>query len=377
MAATERAGGILAAALALPGVLSPVHAETAPEQGVVEFKFLQYRDWQPGFDRVRVKAPSLHALVPLGERWLLEGSAVADSVSGASPRYHTAVSGASRMDDERRAGDVKLTRHFARSAYAVGLSRSTEHDYRSTALSVDARFASEDNNTTWNLGLGVGRDRIGSTNDASLHERRRTLELTAGVTQALTPTDLAQLSLTVSRGRGYFSDPYKDPDIRPDRRNIGILLARWNHHVEGLGASLRSSYRYYGDSYGIRAHTLGLDWVQPVGPRLTLTPELRYHTQNAARFYYDPVYDPDLGPPYPPGYFTNPPRYISGDQRLSAFGALTLGLKVGVQLSPQWSADLKGEYYEQRSGWRIGGSGSPGLAPLRATFWQVGVSRRF
>ena len=109
----------------------------------------------------------------------------------------------------------------------------------------------------------------------------------------------------------------------------------------------------------------------------TLTPSVRLYSQSAAKFYFDPVYDPDVGAPYPPGYFTNPPEFISADQRLSAFGAITVGLKLGVQLAPGWAMDLKAERYEQRSNWRVGGSGSPGLDPFRATFVQLGINKKF
>ena len=48
-----------------------------------------------------------------------------------------------------------------------------------------------------------------------------------------------------------------------------------------------------------------------------------------------------------------------------------------MQFTRDWSADLKAERYEQRSHWRVGGTGSPGLAPFSATFVQFGVSSRF
>ena len=116
------------------------------------------------------------------------------------------------------------------------------------------------------------------------------------------------------------------------------MLARWNHYFEDAGAALRSAYRYYHDSFGINAHTLGAEWVQPMG-RFVVTPSLRYYTQSAASFYFDPVYDPDVGAPYPPGYFTNPPQYSSADQRLAAFGAVTVGPGAGDATSPPtgWS----------------------------------------
>lgn len=378
--ARQRAlGSIVTAAMALPGVWAePAQAESAPEQGVIAFKQLRYEDAQPGLDRISVNAPSLYVLLPLGAHWAMEASGVVDNVSGATPRWHSAVSGASVMHEERKAFDVKLTRYMDRATWSLGLSRSKEHDYLSNALSADVSLSSEDHNTTWNLGLGLSRDRINPTNEVVTDERKRTREFMVGVTQALSPLDLVQLNLTHARGSGYYNDPYKFPDSRPRERQQTALLLRWNHHFEDLGATLRSSYRYYRDSYRIKAHTLQAEWVQPVSARWTLTPLLRLYSQSAASFYYDPVYDATLGEPMPAGYdAANPPTYLSADQRLSAFGGVTLGLKAEFQWDALWSADLSVQRYEQRGEWRVGGTGSPGLAPFRASFLQVGVNRKF
>lgn len=372
---TDRAGAIIAAALSLPGVSA--HADGAPENGVVALQYLGYQDSQPGLDRIQVKAPSIYVLAPLSPQWAIDGSLVSDSVSGATPRYHTAISGATpHMSDERVAGTVQLTRYFERSNVSVGLATSHENDYDSNAGSINANFSSDDNNRTWNFGIGYASDAIGSTNDATLHESRHTLELLFGVTQAWTANDLLQLNLTLARGRGYFSDPYKEVDNRPPERDQAILLARWNHYSDDTGGALRSAYRYYHDSFGINAHTIGAEWVQPAG-RFVITPSLRYYSQSAASFYYDPIYDPDVGAPYPPGYFTNPPRYSSADQRLAGFGAVTVGLAVAYNISNDWLVGLKGSYYAQRTGWRAGGGGSIGLDPFQAYWFQAGLEKRF
>jgi hypothetical protein len=371
----DKAGAIIAAALALPGVT--VHAESAPDRGVIALKYLNYKDSQPGLERITVSAPSIYVLAPISPRWAVDGSLVSDSVSGATPRYHTSISGATpRMTDERLAGDVKVTRYFERSNVAIGLASSNENDYDSKAGSFNASFSSDDNNTTWSVGLGHASDKISSTNDAALHETKRTSELLLGVTQAWTANDLIQLNFTFNSGRGYFSDPYKWVDNRPRERDQVIALARWNHHFAGAGGTLRSAYRFYHDTFGINAHTLGAEWVQPLG-WFTFTPSLRLYTQNAATFYFDPIYDPDVGAPYPPGYFTNPPQYSSADQRLAAFGAVTVGLQIGINIGANWLVDLKAERYEQRTGWRVIGTGSPGLDPFQATWLQVGIEKRF
>ncbi len=376
---TRTLGTVVAAALALPGVwIAPAHAENAPEDGMAAFKLLHYQDEQPGLRRITVEAPSVYLMKPLSPHWSVEGSAVLDNVSGATPRWHTAVSSASTMHEERRAFDVKVTRYRDRSSYSLGFSRSAEHDYVSNAMSADAGFSSDDNNTTLNVGLGFARDRINPVNGVVSNEHKRSWDAMLGLTQALTPRDIAQFNLTYSSGRGYYNDPYKLLDERPRQRQQTAFLARWNHHFEGLGSTLRASYRFYHDNFRINAHTLQAEWVQPVSPRIKLTPLLRLYSQSSAFFYFDPAYDTTLGEPYPTGYdINNPPQYLSADQRLSAFGAVTLGLKAEVRLGELWSADAKLERYEQRGSWRIGGQGSPGLQPFSATFVQLGFSRKF
>ena len=368
-------GPLVAAALALPGSAA-AQGEPGPGPGLLAFKWLSYQDSQPGLQRVGVTSPSLLVRAPLGERWAAELSATTDSVSGASPRYHTAISGASRMSDERRAGDVRVTRFNDRGSWSIGAAASDENDFSSRAVSVQARWASEDNNRSWNAGIGYTRDHIGSSNDPALDERRRTLELTGGVTQALSRLDLVQLGLTLVDGQGYYTDPYKSLDARPDARRQAIATLRWNHHFEASGITLRSHYRHYRDSFDVRSHTLQFEPVWQATARLAVTPSLRLYTQTAASFYYDPVYS-FLGAPLPPGYLEAPPRHLSSDQRLSAFGAVTLGIRLAWQVDEDWATDIQFDRYEQRGHWHLGGPGSPGLAPFSARFLQWGLSRRF
>jgi hypothetical protein len=300
---------------------------------------------------------------------------VKDDVSGASPRYHTAVSGASHMDDDRKAGDVALTRYLDRGSVTVGAAYSTEHDYVSRALSLQGSYESEDRNRTWTAGIGHSDDKIDPVNQIVTNERKRTTNFLLGVTQVLTANDVAQLTLGYDNGSGYFSDPYKAFDNRPRTRYETTLLARWNHHVAATDGTTRLTYRYYRDSFGVRGHTLGAEYVQPLKDGWTLTPEVRLYTQSAASFYYDPVYDSKLGAPFPPGY--NGTGYMSADQRLSGFGAVTLGLKASKQIDKLWSVDAKVSAYQQRGSWRLFHQGSPGLDALRAQTIQIAVNRQW
>ena len=371
-------GAVVLSALALPGVcLSPAHAQSKAEDGVVAFKYLYYQDSQPGLKRVRVSAPSIYIATPVGPDWSVEAAIVTDSVSGATPRWQSSISSASVMREFRRAGDVTVTRYFERSSYSLGYSYSGEHDYVSNTVSVRGSWASDDNNTTLSAGVGASKDRINPTDGGLLgvsNERRRVAEFMVGVTQAVSSDDLAQINLVYTRGSGYYSDPYKTLDFRPSERRQLAVLARWNHFLDGDGSTLRGSYRFYRDSFGVTAGTLQGEWVKPVTQSLTLTPLLRLYSQSSASFYVD-ARDDAAGFPIFPDLL--PGQLNSGDHRLSAFGAISLGLSAEYKVSNVWTISAGVEGYEQRTSWRVGGQGSLGLDPFRAVFVQVGASHKF
>jgi len=371
------APALLAAALALPGVSAPVAAQAPPERAQLDVRWLHYQDSQPGLKRIRVDTPSIGLRVPVAGRWTFEGVTSYDSVSGASPRWHSSVSSASRMSDERTAGDLRVTRHWDRATLSVGGAYSSENDYVSRALSLRGSVSSADNNRTWSFGLGRADDRIDPVNRIVVDERRKTTDVLLGVTQVLTPVDIVQLNVTHARGSGYYSDPYKTIDSRPRERVQTAVLLRWNHHFQGPGATMRLGWRTYADSWDVRSNTLTGEWVQPVAGGWTLTPSLRYYTQSAASFFYAPVYDPTLGAPFPEGYLTDLGAPRSPDARLAAFGAAAIGFRVAKAIDRSNLVDFKAEYYEQRGEWRLGGPGTAGLAPLRATILQVGLTHLF
>jgi Protein of unknown function (DUF3570) len=380
---------ILAAALALPGVVPTAHAQvTVPNSTLIQFKYLYYRDYQASGgvnnngERMTVKSPALYLLAPISDSWVFEIGAVYDDVSGASPYYHTVLSGASGqgVQDARTQGDITVTKYFNRTAVSVRGAYSTEDDYKSVAGGVTLRHATPDQNTTFTIGIGYSSDEIFPQDGPAFTRTKTTLDGLAGITQVLSRNDVGQFNVYYAQQRGYLTDPYKalfGVDQRPDHRDQIAAVVRWNHYFDGLSAALRSSYRFYTDDWEINAHTFTFEWAQDLPHGFTLTPSLRYTTQSAAFFYYDPVYDATLGPPFPPGYLSNPNGFYTSDQRLSAFGGISPGLKVAKSFAGGWTIDGKAEYYEQRSDWRLGGDGSPGLQDFKAQLYQVGVSKKF
>ncbi len=367
---TGSGSALLAAALALPGILpATAIAQLTPDPGLIQLKYLDYRDSQPGADRMRVSSPSLYGRTPLSDSLQAEGAIVYDSISGASPLYHNTLSGASHLGvtDYRRAGDAKLTKYFNNFSVGVGATVSTERDYFSRALSLDVRVASDDRNRTFDFGVGGASDRINLTNGLAENKKKQTVDLLAGITQALSPDAIVQSTLTYTDGHGFYSYPYKTLDARPDHRQILAWLTRYNQYLPRFDATINASYRYLHDSFGSSSQAIDLTWNQPIANGWTLAPNARYYTQSAAYFYYDP--------PFSQGFV--PGGLYTADTRLSAFGALTAGLTVTKQLANGWSVNAAVDFYQQRSDWRLGGGGSPGLEPFFARWIVVGIDKTF
>ena len=378
---------LVTAAMALPS-LQFASAEVSPDHGVVSFKYLHYQDSQIGdgvtvisgassagsSSRMGVNAYSMTALVPVAGEWSIGTTYTSDSVSGASPMYHS--SGLTRMTDLRRAIDVELTRYFSRGTLSIGTSYSKETDYLSRGYSVQGSLSTEDKNTTFTLGGSMNNDDINPVIPPYGDFKKKVYSGIFGITRIISKSDIVQLNFGYSNGNGDFSDPYKVNDNRPTQRNNTTILTRWNHHFDFTDGTAKLSYRYYSDTFGIRAHTLEGEYVQPLRNGWTVTPLLRLYSQSEADFYIAVGAAEKADPTKP----TLPPAgavYYSEDQRLSAFGAITLGLKVSKQLNPDWLVDVKYEEYEQRGNWSLHGNGDSGLAPFGARSVQVGVSRKF
>ena len=372
-AATKTWSAVCTAALGLP-LLAPtaVHAQATalPESAEVSVKYLAYDDAQPGVDRVKVLATSTLVTVPMQDKWLLNAGYIVDAISGASPAYH--ASGMVRFNDKRRAGDLELTYVGSEMSLGAGVSLSEESDYIGRGAVVKAATWTDDKNTTFTAGFSVSNDSVEPNNNKVSRQAKQLKSALVGLTQVVSRVDLLQVNLGQSEASGYLSDAYKIYDERPSQRSLRSLALRWNRHFPEWGSTLRTTYRITTDDWKIRTQTYGLEWVLPINDQHTVSPLLRWYTQSAASFYQD------AGPPglpFPP----NPPAgavHYSQDQRLSAFGSASLGVRWVYRLTPKLSLDLKLERAEQHGDWKPGG-GSPGLPKFVIRVAQAGLTARF
>jgi hypothetical protein len=370
------------AALALPILAVPARAGAA-EVGEVGFTVLGYKER----GLMKVTEPVLWGRAQIADVWEVEASGAVDIITGASPQVVTnrgggtpvnTLTGAS-ISDRRTTGDVKVSRRVGDFVFGVSRALSHEEDYNSRAFGVDARWDLNERNTTLNLGYGKSNDRVRSSDDFTLDERRDTKEYLFGFTQVLSPVAVVQSTVSMARGVGWYNDPYKltltftvpggvgpvflQADRRPSSRDTVAWLTRYRRHFPDRNASLQVDYRFYRDDWGIRAHTLEAAWQQTLDERWSVRPALRYYTQGEAEFYGNAVP-------------ISRPAIFSSDQRLGAFGGLSPSLRVGYRLD-RYKLEATLGYVHNARALKLGGSGSESFETLRAVYGIMGVSREF
>ncbi|NGY03874.1 DUF3570 domain-containing protein [Solimonas terrae] len=248
---------------------------------------------------------------------------------------------------------------------AYGLNVSTEYDYRSLGGSLRVQRDFFEHNTTLALGGSFAADTVdpvggapdplsvksNSGGDDDGHggssKSKSTFDLLAGVTQVLDPKSLLRVNLIYSHASGYLTDPYKILSVvgsdgeplryvyekRPGTRTKTGVYAEY---MRALGTdTLRASYRFQTDDWGIDSHTVELDYRWRFSAANYLEPQVRYYRQTAADFYHVALYD---------GQETQV-QDASADYRLGGMDTWTGGLQFGHTFQGGSDLTLRLSYY--------------------------------
>jgi len=317
----------------------------------------------PAINQLKLVQPKTHTPVPNPAITGFTGSL--DAVSGASPSASQASSHNSiplaNSHDIRRGIDITTGLTFGQNRLAPEFSYSKERDYVSYALALNYSLELNEKNTILNAGWSHSYDQLLPNNFTYIADRaiKNTDDFILGFTQLLSPGTVLAANGTISHSEGYLNDPYRsvvfqettlDPNARvvlngekrPSTRDSQALFLSLTQAVTPLNASIEGSYRFYHDSYGIIANTVGVAWFQKIGQSGIISPSFRYYRQGAAHFYGiqfpgDPTSDP-----------SHVPRYYSADYRLSFLETFTLGLEATIKLNDQFDLRLGYQRYWMR-----------------------------
>jgi Protein of unknown function (DUF3570)/Domain of unknown function (DUF4266) len=311
--------------------------------------------------------------------------------------------------ETRKQGDFNLAYEWDEAAMDVGGGISTERDYESRFVNLGGRMDFNQKQTTVILGLSYTNsdiaavlDPVGSlwfssenykdqiednkkTDLKTLNGNRQDWATQLNLTQVVNEDAVVDLGMGYTRSTGFMENPYKISWIlgvtdsqqqlpdgivlirggafieqRPDVRNQWHWNARWAQYVEPLDAALHLDYQFANDDWGINARTFAADWVQPLGAGWTVTPRIRYYSQEAADFYAPffvrkPFLDGSNGEITAEELLASNPKYFSSDQRLSAYGTLSGGLTLSKQFAKGIGIEAEVEYYTHQGKLKLGG----------------------
>ena len=244
--------------------------------------------------------------------------------------------------ETRKQGDFKLGYEWDEAALDIGGGISIEDDYESRFGNINTRWDFNQKQTTLNVGLSYTNSDTHATLDhdavpyieisdtydpvqifpeldgkRTITGNRQDWSTSLSLTQILNKNALLEASAGFTRSTGYMANPYKavsvvfiDPlqqdssscpetviglqcvdnihallEQRPEVRNQWMGNLRYVQHIDAVDASMHLGYRVFSDDWGITSHTFDADWAQPLGNGWTVTPRVRYYSQDAADFY--------------------------------------------------------------------------------------------
>lgn len=358
MAVTNRTLlALTSAAIALPGISTPILADTQPEKASVGYRLSNYsesdlnkKDVLTGSNkRYDIDTHQFRLVAPIGDNYSASVDYQYETMSGASPLSVAAdtegnpvliMSGAS-IKEKRTDLNASLTRYSDLGQITVSAGFSKEDDYNANNASISGDYHINNKLTTLSGGVGFSSDTVEPTQQTGferiIKEDKDSTTGFLGFTQVLSKFDTVQTSISITDHSGYLSDPYKN-DTRPDARQQIAWLIKYRRYLASQEAALHVNYRYYDDDWGLESHTLDFSWYKNIGDHVQLIPSLRYYSQSQADFYES------TGSSVTTTENDAPPNYQSTDYRLSPFGAITLGLKLVVKDS-DWKFALGYERY--------------------------------
>ncbi|HEU5297075.1 MAG TPA: DUF3570 domain-containing protein [Burkholderiaceae bacterium] len=269
---------------------------------------------------VTAQGPALLVRKSLYDKVSLTGTYYVDMVSNASIDV---VTTASPFKETRTEYSVGADYAYRDSLLSVGYSSSDEPDYKAQGLSIDAAQEVFGSMTTIKLGFTRGKDDVGKKGegffDYAKHWRYR-----LGVTQIITPRWLATLNVEAVSDEGFLGSPYRAarvfgslvPERNPRTRSSRAIKAGAIGEIMPR-TSLHADYRYFWDTWDIKAHTFEVGGSRYFGESFLIDGYLRYYKQSKALFYFD-----------------NAPvetTYVSRNRQLSTYDDIAPGVRVTYQ----------------------------------------------
>jgi hypothetical protein len=267
---------------------------------------------------VEAQGPALLVRKSVFDKVSLSGTYYVDMVSNASIDVVTTASPFKETRTEYGVGADYLYRD---ALINVSWSSSDEPDYKADGLSIDVSQEVFGGMTTVNMGFTRGKDQVGKKGDFGFFDYAKHWRYRLGLTQILTPRWLASLGLEAVSDEGFLGSPYRAarvfgaavPERNPRTRSSRSIKLSTIAEVRPR-TSVHAEYRYFYDTWDIKAHTFQAGASGYVGESFQIDGYVRFYKQSKALFYSDNA--------------SVETTYISRNRQLGSFNSLTPGARV-------------------------------------------------
>jgi hypothetical protein len=270
----------------------------------------------------KVDGPALLVRKEFADTASVYASYYADSISGASIDV---VTTASPYKETRQEHSVGVDYLHGNTTMNLSYTESDEPDYLADTVSINVVHEVFDGLTTVSLGYTAGSDEVGK-NGTDFREDLNRYQYRLGLSQVFTRTFLVNFEYEGILENGYLNSPYRAarlqgllvPEQYPGTRDSYAFAVRALKGLttpdDRLGSSVQLGYRYFWDTWDIRASTIETGYQRYFGGRWLGEIHYRYYSQTAASFYSD--------------NFETQMNYMARDKELSTFNSHTVGGKL-------------------------------------------------
>jgi hypothetical protein len=248
---------------------------------------------------LRIDGPSVLVRKNFADKVSVTANWYVDQVSGAS--IDMIVLGASEIREERTQKSLSVDYLRGKTTYTVGAQSSVENDYDGNTGFVSISQDMFGDLTTITLGASRGWDTITAVGRPDFEDELERRTYSVGLSQVVTRNLIAGADYEAITEQGFLQNPYRAirylspdgttavfaPEVYPRTRTSNAVALRTKYFLPWR-ASVSGRYRYFWDTWDIRAHTAEVGYTQPLlGDALMADVTYRYYTQKAASFYSD------------------------------------------------------------------------------------------
>jgi len=292
---------------------------------------------------VTIQGPSVLVRKKMAEKYAVSANYYQDMITSAS--IDVQVSGASEYKEERDQYSLGFEYLRGKTTYNLNFTDSEENDYEAQTTSFGISQDLFGDLTTISMGFSRGSDVVGNSTDPTFEQDIDRWSYRVGVSQILTKSLITSLNLEVITDEGFLNNPYRSYRfINPADNRLSVLAqeiyprTRTSNAVALNGryflpyrAAVYGGYRFFTDTWGIRADTFELGYIHPVGPQWTFETRVRYYQQNNADFYAD-IFQRQ-----------NQQNFLARDKELSTFNSIALRVGASYEFLPTgWRFIKKG-----------------------------------